>query len=84
MNYADMVCERTNHISRQWTDEEDLESFGAFFSDAESFPFTSETEAHRETWNSKETSATYKIGYELSFDADGEHKVFTILKPGDI
>ena len=84
MNYADKVCERTNHISRHWTDEEDLESFAAYCSDEATFPFDSETQAHKETWNRVQTDTDYKIGYELEFDADGEHKVITILKPGDI
>lgn len=84
MNYADKVCERTNHISRNWTDEEDLESFGAYCSEENSFPFDTETQAHKDTWNRVKTDTEYKIGYELEFDVNGDHKVITIRKPGDI
>lgn len=84
MNYGDMTCYKTSSITRAWTPYEDLESFGAFCSSAESFPFENETQAHKDTWNSVTTSTNYKIGYELSFDVGNEHKVITILKPGDI
>lgn len=84
MNYDDMTCYRAITLSSDWSPYEDLEAFGAFVSTADSFPFTTETAAHDETWNSIQTSTDYKIGYELSFDVNGEHKVITILKPGDI
>lgn len=84
MNYGDMTCYKTSSISRSWTPYEDLESFGAFCSSEDSFPFENETQAHKDTWNSVSTDVKYKIGYELSFDVGGEHKVITILKPGDI
>ena len=84
MDYGSMECNKVTHVDKEWTPEEDLESFGAFCSTQDSFPFTSEMEAHNELWNSIETEKDYKIGYELSFDVDGDHKVITILKPGDI
>lgn len=84
MDYGDMVCRKVTGISREWSEYEDLESFGAFATSEELFEFSSETEAHNEIWNSITTENTYKIGYELSFDVGGTHKVITILKPGDI
>lgn len=84
MNYGDMTCYKVTTFSKEWSPYEDLEAFGAFVSTADSFEFNTETEAHDETWNSVQTSTAYKIGYELSFDVNGEHKVITILKPGDI
>lgn len=84
MNYDTMTCDRVSQIRKVWTPDEDLESFGAFCSAAESFPFTDETSAHQETWNSAGSAADYKIGYELSFDVNGEHKIITIRQPKDI
>lgn len=84
MNYGDMTCYHTTSVSKPWSEYEDLESFGAFYSTADSFPFTNETQAHNDTWKSLTTETTYKIGYELSFDVNGEHKVCTIRKPEDI
>ncbi|MCQ2530397.1 MAG: hypothetical protein MJ086_03995 [Lachnospiraceae bacterium] len=84
MDYGDMTCNKVTGISREWSEYEDLESFGAFATSEEFFEFSSETEAHNEIWNSISTEAEYKIGYELSFDVNGESKVITILKPGDI
>lgn len=84
MDYGTMTCDRANTITKAWTVDEDLESFGAFCSSAESFPFNNETEAHQADWNAIASSANYKIGYELSFDVGGEHKIITIRQPGDI
>ena len=84
MDYDTMTCNRVRELTKAWTPEEDLEAFGAFCASEESFPFTSETDAHNETWNRVNTATEYKIGYELSFDAGGQHKIITILEPGDI
>lgn len=84
MDYSTMTCNKVTSISKPWSVSEDLEAFGAFCSSEDSFEFTTETEAHNSTWNSVNTATSYKIGYELSFDVNGEHKVITILKPGDI
>ena len=84
MDYDTMTCNRVSEFATAWTPAEDLESFGAFCSPEESFPFTTETDAQNETWNRVNTATKYKIGYELSFDVGGQHKIITILEPGDI
>lgn len=84
MDYNTMTCNRVSEFASAWTPSEDLESFGAFCSPDESFPFTTETDAHNETWNRVNTATKYKIGYELSFDVGGQHKIITILEPDDI
>ncbi len=84
MDYETMTCNKVSSIQKEWSEYEDLESFGAFATSEESFGFDSETQAHNDIWNSISTDKEYKIGYELSFDVGGEHKIITILKPGDI
>ena len=84
MDYDNNTCTRVSKITRAWSVDEDLVTFGAFVSTEDSFDFVSEITVHQEDWNSIETEEKYKIGYELSFDVDGEHKVITILKPADI
>ncbi len=84
MDYGSMTCNKVSSISKEWSEYEDLEAFGAFATQEDSFEFSTETEAHNEIWNRISTEKEYKIGYELSFDVNGEHKIFTILKPGDI
>ena len=84
MDYDAMTCNKVTSISKEWSEYDDLEAFGAFATSEASFSFTSETQAHNDIWNSIPTEKTYKIGYELSFDVNGEHKIITILKPGDI
>lgn len=84
MDYGSMTCNKVTSISKEWSEYEDLEAFGAFATSEASFSFSSETQAHNDIWNSTSTEKTYKIGYELSFDVNGEHKIITILKPGDI
>ena len=84
MHYDDMMARKVTSIRKPWTVYEELETFAAIASNEESFPFQSETEVQQATWNTVNTATDYKIGYEMSFDAGGEHKVITILKPGDI
>lgn len=84
MSYDDYIARRVTSIQKPWTVYDELETFAAICSTEESFPFQSETEVQNMTWNSVNTETPYKIGYELSFDVDGEHKVITILQPGDI
>lgn len=84
MDYNTMTCNQVSSVRKPWSVSEDLEAFGAFCSQETSFAFSTETQAHQDTWNSVQTSAVYKIGYELSFDVGGEHKIITILQPGDI
>ena len=60
INYGDMTCYKVTAISKTWSVYEDLESFGAFFSSTDSFAFSSETQAHRDTWNSIETLSAIK------------------------
>jgi hypothetical protein len=64
-----------------WSPDEDLAVFGAFNSDDAEIDCTSEKYAHKDLWDAVKTEADYKIGYELSFDVNGEHKIFTLLEP---
>lgn len=84
VDYSTMTCTKATNISKNWTPSEDLCSLGAFVETENSFEFQSESVAYRERWEKVNTATDYKIGYELSFDVDGETKVITILKPGDI
>ncbi len=75
---------RMQLISKPWTDTEDLETIWAVHSHLETLDYESEIQLLRDLWYGNETPVPYKIGYELSFDVGGEHKIITILKPGDI
>lgn len=67
-----------------WTVEADIATFETINSDEDSIQYDDYYMLHENYWNAVETDTEYKIGYELSFDVNGEHKVVTILEPSDI
>ena len=67
-----------------WSIDEDIATFEAINSDEETINYADYYMLHGDYWNAVETDTEYKIGYELSFDVDGENKVITILEPKDI
>lgn len=73
----------TEYVST-WTPDADIAIFEAFNSDEPEIVYDDYYSVHQDYWDAVETLLEYKIGYELSFDADGEHKVITILDPSDI
>ncbi len=83
MNYDEKKCEKVSSYAAVWNDSDDLAVFGAFNTD-ESFAFTNEIEAHQKYWDMVDTAYEYKIGYEISFEAGGQKKLFTIKSPKDI
>jgi len=88
MDYDSSTAQKVRSFETAWTDEEDIGIFAALAVDRSSFAFEeeygSEIDMHKETWDSVDASGDYKIGYQISFDADGEHKVYTILSPSDV
>ena len=84
MDYGADTAYLVRDFNNEWSPYEDLAVFGAFNSDDEEIPFSSEKWAHLDLWNAVPTEKRYKIGYEISFDVGGEHKIFTILEPRDI
>lgn len=88
MDYGSSTAQRIKTLETAWTDEEDIGIFAALAVDRSSFAFEeeygSEIGMQQETWDSVDASGDYKIGYQISFDADGEHKVYTILSPSDV
>ena len=84
LNYAEGEAELIKKYSDTWSEDEDLACFAAFVSDQDVIAFSSETEAHQEDWDSIESDVNYQIGYEISFDVNGESKRITILEPKDI
>lgn len=88
MDYGSSTAQRIKTFETAWTDEEDIGIFAALAVDRSSFAFEEEygTEIgmQQETWDSVDVPGDYKIGYQISFDADGEHKVYTILSPADV
>lgn len=83
-DYDNNTFYKATSLTKPWTDTQDLESFWAIKSQDDSIMYDGEIQLLRDTWYSAETVADYKIGYELSFDVNGEHKIITILQPGDI
>ena len=84
MDYASSTAVLVDHYDAIWSPDDDLAVFGAFNSDDSEIEFDSEKWAHLDLWDAVKTDADYKIGYELSFDVDGDHKVITILEPRDV
>lgn len=88
MDYGTSTARRVKTFETVWTDEEDIGIFAAVAVDSSGFAFEeeygSEIDMHKETWDSVDVPGDYKIGYQISFDADGEHKVYTILSPADV
>ena len=84
MNYGASTAEKITRFNDPWDPDQDLAIFGVFNSDEDVLEFSSEKWAHKDLWDAVETSDNYKIGYEISFDVDGEHKIITILEPRDV
>ncbi len=70
--------------SSVWSVDADIATFEAINSTEDTIYYDNYYTLHSDYWNAVDTDVTYKIGYELSFDVGGEHKVYTILKPADI
>ncbi len=84
MNYGADVAEKITHYDAEWSPDADLAIFGVFNSDDSEIDCTSEKWAHKDLWDAVNTDIQYKIGYEISFDVDGEHRIITILEPKDV
>ena len=88
MDYGSSTAQRIKTFETEMTTEEDIGIFAALAVDRSSFAFEeefgSEIGMQQETWDSVNTSGEYKIGYQISFDVNGEHKVYTILSPSDV
>ncbi|MCF0141938.1 MAG: hypothetical protein HUJ75_01025 [Parasporobacterium sp.] len=84
MNYAEAQAELVTEYAAPWTTEEDLATFGAYNTDAQTIPIDSEKSSHEDPWWSVDTAVTYKIGYEISFETEEGHQVVTILEPKDL
>ncbi len=84
MDYSDNTARLIKSYETEWSDDHDIAYFGAFNSDDTEIGFDLEKYAHLDLWEAVDTDTEYKIGYEISFDAAGEHKVITILSPQDI
>ena len=67
-----------------WDPAYDINIFEAINTDQDTFIYDDYYMLHESYWNAVDTQVPYKIGYELSFDVNGQHKVITILKPDDI
>ena len=67
-----------------WSIDSDIATFEAINSEEETINYGNYYTLHGDYWDAVETDTEYKIGYELSFDVDGETKVITILEPKDI
>jgi hypothetical protein len=83
MDYGNSTARLITVFKTPWNDEEDIGIFGAFNSDDEEIEFDSEKEAHLDLWDI-DTEDEYKIGYEISFEINGEKRVYTLLEPADI
>ena len=88
MDYAEDLALQQTSYTALWTDEEDMGTFAAIAANESEIDFAndypSEIAMQNEIWDSIETEETYKIGYEISFDVNGEHRVYTILEPADV
>lgn len=84
LNSSEKTCTKASVLSDAWMPSADLATFAAFLYDEEQFTYTTWVTAVKDSWNSVSTDIAYKIGYELSFDLNGEHILITILEPDDI
>ena len=84
MDYSENKAVLVKEYSSQWSVAEDIGVFGAFCSEEDEIYFDSEVEAHQKDWDSISDVGDYKIGYNISFKADGEKHSITILSPADI
>ena len=78
------VMKLVTEYKSTWTPDEDIAIFEAFNSDEQEIYYDDYYSVHQEYWDAVPTMMDYQIGYELSFDAAGEHQVITILDPSDI
>lgn len=78
------VMELVTEYNSAWTPDADIAIFEAINSDEDTIYYDDYYALHESYWNAVTTDTDYKIGYELSFDIDGENRVYTILKPDDI
>ena len=84
MDYSADTARLVKDYYTDWDPDHDIAVFGAFNTDESEIYFNTEKEAHLRYWNSVETAADYKIGYEISFEVGGEKRVITILGPEDV
>ena len=78
------VMELVTEYVSTWTPDEDIAIFEAFNTNEQEIYYNDYYTVHQDYWDAVTTPLEYKIGYELSFDVNGEHKVITILDPSDI
>lgn len=78
------VMELVTDFTSVWTVDQDIATFEAFNAEDDVLYYNNYYTAHQTYWDAVETDTKYKIGYELSFDVNGEHKVYSILEPADI
>ena len=88
MDYGSSTAQKVKTFETEMTTEEAIGVFAAIAVDRSSFAFEeeygSEIGMQQETWDSVEDNGEYRIGYQISFDVDGEHRVYTILSPSDV
>ena len=72
------------YYNSSWSTDYDIATFEAINSTEDVIYYDDYFTLHQDYWDAVDTAVQYKIGYEISFDVDGEHKVYTILSPGDI
>lgn len=78
------VMELVTEYNSAWTVDEDIATFEAFNTDEQTIYYDNYYLVHQTYWDAVETDTVYKIGYELSFDVNGENKVITIRQPSDV
>lgn len=78
------VMELVREYNSSWSPDYDIAIFEAINSEEENIHYDNYFTLHEMYWDAQATALTYKIGYELSFDLNGERKVYTILSPSDI
>ena len=78
------VMELITSYDSTWSPDYDIAIFEAINSTEDTIYYDNYYTLHEMYWNAVESDTEYKIGYELSFEVNGEQKVYTILKPADI
>jgi len=84
IDFANHTGELISRYDSTWDPAYDINTFEAINSDQQTITYDDYFALHESFWNAVDTQVKYKIGYEISFDVNGEHKVITILKPDDI
>ena len=74
----------TGSYESEWTPYYPIATFEAINSEEETLPYNNYYALHEDYWVYVVTDVQYKIGYEISFDFEGERKVYTILSPSDV